>query len=81
VQPRQWLHRGVLGAQSLGAFLECSCISGGPPVSKAILRIGLPPLIVKTVCQFMTDHAPERAVVDGGVGFRIEERRLLACRR
>ena len=52
-----------------------------PPVAQISDLIELPALIVKSVRHFVSDYRAHAAVVDGVIGFRIEERRLQDSRR
>src|ERR1700719_3381956 len=75
-QAGQSLERVVLEGQSVDQLLECNLIPGLPPGAQHSPRIGLRPLIVKTMPHLVSDHAAYAAVVDRRIGSRIKKWRL-----
>ena len=69
----------VLGA--LGALFELLLVVGRPPVAQVAVRVELTALVVEAVGQFVADNCPDRAKVQGIVGFVVIKRRLQDPRR
>ncbi len=67
---------GVLRAELLGALLERLAVGFGPPVAQRAIGVDLAALVVEAVRELMADDAADGAVVDRGIGVRIEDRRL-----
>jgi len=63
-------------AQPLGPGGELFFVLRGPPVAHASLRVKLPPLVIKTVQQLVSDHRSHGTVVDGVINGEIKEGRL-----
>src|SRR5690606_28012304 len=66
----------VLCDERFGALLEGVEIFFGPPVTHYAVAVESASLVVETVSDFVSDYRSDCAVVDGVVGFKIEERRL-----
>ena len=81
VHAGQRLEGVVLRAQLPGAVFERLGVVGGPPVAQVAVGVDLAALVVEAVGELVADHAADGAVVDGGVGVGIEDRRLQDRRR
>ena len=66
----------VLFDERLGPLLEVLTVLRGPPVLQTSVAVVLGALVVESVADLMTDDRSDASVVDGIVGFRIEEGRL-----
>ena len=58
------------------ARLEILEIFRAPPVFQVALAVELAAVVVKTMCDFMSDHRTHSAVIHGVIGLRIVEGRL-----
>ncbi len=67
---------GILSDQSVGEFLKGGSVGVSPPVPEVAVTVVLAALIVEAVADLVPDDCSDAAVIDGIVGFRIEERRL-----
>ncbi len=67
---------GVLVNEALRPLLELLGVFRRPPILEIALRIKLAALIVESMCQLMTDHRSDAAVVYRGVHFVVVKRGL-----
>ena len=70
-----------LRTENVRSGFECFRVFRCPPIAQRARRVDLAALIIEAVRKFVTDNSAGCAVIDRGIGIRIENRRLKNSRR
>ena len=81
VQSGQYLNSVEEVGIQLSTLIKTLCIRCRPPVMQVTISVILPALVVKSMSHFVANHHTYCSIVEGCIGFRVEERALKdACR-